>query len=217
MEENLACKRCVRQHIWSTIHRFSSWFDQKLQEKLKPPTIIHPTIGLISCSPYPKKTPQARCGTTTPTNLRNIVGEQSSKLDVTIETRGLATYVTAKCAKRTRDLPAGHGIKIHISSKDNVMHGNTLAKYNINKQSILVAHQLGVSWRRMSRALATLGIQYMGQHAYQNCEKIVGKAIKTVAKKSTKEVLEEEIELSKQEGYGTYIKEEHGELPALAF
>ena len=55
----------------------------------------------------------------------------------------------------------------------------------------------------------------MGQQAYEKSETIVGNAIKTVAKKAMEEALEEEIELSKEAGDGTYTTEEYGELLAL--
>ena len=78
-----------------------------------------------------------------------------------------------------------------------------------------MAHHMGTSWWGLSRGFATLGVNYMGESTYQNCEDIVGKAIKTVAKEAMQEALEEETKLSKEAGEETYCIKEYEELPAL--
>ena len=101
-----------------------------------------------------------------------MAGENNSKLDVQVETKGLATYISATCGHRSRRLPSGHIIPIHLPRKDGTTHGNALASYNINKQSVLMVHQMGQAWVSTSQAFGTLGIKYMSQHAYETTEDI---------------------------------------------
>ena len=142
-------------------------------------------------------------------------GENNSKLEVKFKTKGLATYLSATCGLCSQKLPSGHCIPIHLPRKDGISQVRAHAAYDINKQSVLMAHQMGSSWFSMSRALSTLGIKYMGQHPYERTEEELSRAIKTVTKQSMKDTVAEEIKLRKESGDGTYETEEYGELPAL--
>ena len=217
-EEHLACRKCVRQHILSTVRNFTAWFDEKLRQRIA--RVRDNTPEELIC--FLDALASEKIGTTmwhnythTPEYRRNIAGEENSKLEIKIESKGLATYISANCAMRTRNLPSGHATRIHTPRKDNSTHALAYAAYDLNKQSILMAHQMGECWWSMTRAFSTLGIQFMGQQAYEKTEELVGKAIKTVAKKAIQEGLKEEIKLSKEAGDGTYTTEEYGELPAL--
>ena len=200
------------------MRNFTAWFDEKLHQRIAAVRNNTPEelIGFLDALANEKiVTTMWHNYTHTPEYRGNIAGEANSKLEIKTESKGLATYITGNCLLRTRNLPSGHAIRIHTPRKDNSTHTLAYAAYDLNKQSILMAYQMGACWWSMTRAFSTLGIQYMGQGAYEKSEELVGKAIKTVAKKAMKEALEEEIELSKEAGDGTYTTEEYGELPAL--
>ena len=88
-------------------------------------------------------------------------------------------------------------------------------RYDLNEKAVMVAHCLGASYVTLNRALALLGINFMSQHTFERCEEHVGKEIKVIAEESMEEALEEEIELSKAKGDGTYHTEKAGTLPSL--
>ena len=134
--------------------------------------------------------------TKTPEYRKNLAGENNTfKLEVEVETKGLATYLSATCGLRSRKLPSGHLIPIHLPRKYGITHARARSAYDINKQSVLMAHHMGSSWVSMMRAFSTLGIKYMGQHPYEFTENKVGRAIKTVTKQSMKDTVAEEIKL----------------------
>ena len=218
MEKHLACKKCVRKQILRIIHKFTSWYDEKLWLTLaevhnSPPDSF--TEFMTTLDQIYSPTKMWRSYTHTPEYRYNMDVMESSKLDVTIRNHGLATYITSRCSYKTRDTPTGHHTNLHAPKKDNTLHGNSNAQFDINKQSVLMAHHLGTSWVGVARAFATLGIRYLGQHSYEKCEDVVGNTIKTVAEEAMKEAIKEEITLSKEAGEGTHVTEEYGELPAL--
>ena len=218
-EEHLACRKCTHQHILCTIRNFTSWFNTKFKERILTELDNHPndsTQVLEKLSQENIATKMWHSYTKTPEYRNNLARENSKfKLEVEVETKGLATYLSATCGLRSRKLPSGHLIPIHLPRKDGITHGKAHAAYDINKQSVLMAHQMGSSWFSMSRAFSTLGMKYMWQHPYERTEEEVGRAIKTVTKQSMKDAVAEEIKLSKEAGDGTYETEEYGEMPAL--
>ena len=78
-----------------------------------------------------------------------------------------------------------------------------------------MVHRMGSSRWSVSRIFSALGIEYTCQHAYERAEEVVGKAIKIVVKRATKEALGENIKPSKEPGDGTHQTELYGDLLAL--
>ena len=216
--EHLACKKCVHRHILRTVHNYTAWFDAKFRQRILNELDNTPNDSTRVLEKLSQENIASKMWlsyTKTPGYRQNMFVEKKAKLDVKMESKGLATYVTANCHYRSRKLPSGHCIPLHLPRKDGRTHAKAFASYDINKQSVLMAHHMGSSWWSMSCAFSTLGVKYMGQHPYENAEDVVGRAIKTVAKKSMKDALVEEIVLSKEAGDGTYQTEEYGELPSL--
>ena len=147
--EHLACRKCIRTHILSTIRSYTSWFDEKFCEQIRTELEPLPNDATEVLEGLAKENIATRMWhsyTKTPEYRTNMAGENNSKLDVQVETKGLATYISATCGHRSRRLPSGHIIPIHLPRKDGTTHGNALASYNINKQLVLMAHQMGQAW-----------------------------------------------------------------------
>ena len=134
--EHLACRKCIRAHILSTIRSYTSWFDEKFRERIRTELDNSPNDSTEVLEGLAKENIGTRMWhsyTKTPEYRTNMAGENNSKLDVQVETKGLATYISATCGHRSRRLPSGHIIPIHLPRKDGITHGNARASYDINK------------------------------------------------------------------------------------
>ena len=80
---------------------------------------------------------------------------------------------------------------------------------------ILAAHALGTSWFGLRRALSIFGVNYLSQGSFEQCQTLVGAALKYVAEQSMKNAFLEEVRLSYEAGEGTYYTKELGTKPAL--
>ena len=217
-EEHLACRKCNRRHLLSTIRKFTSWFDHKFRQRILTELDNQPNDSTQVLENFSQENIATKMWlgyTKTPEYRKNMAGENNIKLEVKVETKGLVTYLSANCGLRSRKLPSGHCIPIHLPRKDGITRGNAHAAYDINKQSVLMAHQMGSSWFSTSKAFSTLGTNYFGQQAFEYTEEIVGQAITIVANQSMKDALKEEIKLSTEAGDGTYTTVEYGNMPAL--
>ena len=92
-------------------------------------------------------------------------------------------------------------------------HSHHLKTYDINKQSILCTHHLGMGWVDMCHFFSLLGICYMGQGSYENTEKHVGEVLVKMRDDVLRDAMEEEKRLTQE----TYFTEEHGEQPGCTF
>ena len=140
-------------------------------------------------------------------NINNNCG----KCELKVNKRGLACTLEVRCVHRSQRC-TGHSWET-TPMFDPQGHPEHFKSYDINKQSILSAHQLGMGWVDMRHFFSLLGIDYMGQESYENTEKHVGGVLVKLRDDALREALEEEKMLTKE----TYFTEQHGEKPGCAF
>ena len=140
-------------------------------------------------------------------NIDNNCG----KCELKLYKRGLACTLEVRCTYRSQQC-TGHSWET-TAMVDPQGHPEHFKSYDINKQSIMCAHQLGMGWVDMRHFFSLLGIDYMGQGSYENTEKHVGEVLVKIRDDVLREALEEEKTLTEE----TYSTEQHGEKPGCAF
>ena len=135
----------------------------------------------------------------------------NAKCELTVNKSGLACTLEVHCTYRSQRC---NGHSWHIAPmSDPQGRTNHLKTYDLNKQSIICAQQMGVGWVDMCRFFSLLGIRYIGQNSYENIEKHVGEVLLKIKDEALRDAMEEEKRLTQE----TYFTEEHGEQPGCAF
>ena len=161
MRENLTCSACEKNRFFR-FNRFCDDYritklsaimelDITLEQKL---LLTHDMISLSNRKLWIK-----------------FVRQEKKEIGCELEVNrvGLACTLTVKCTHhKTHSWSATPN---RIPNK----HPQHSKSYDINCLSILAAHRSGLGWSCMTDFFALLGIRYMGQHAYEDTEKHVGK------------------------------------------
>ena len=103
------------------------------------------------------------------------INTYNAKCKLTVIKRGLACTLEVHCTHQSQRCN-GHSWQ-NSPMSDPQGHPEHLKTYDINKQSIICAHQLGMGWVDMCHFFSLLGIYYMTQGSYENTEKHVGEVL----------------------------------------
>ena len=111
---------------------------------------------------------------------KESVKRKSYRCKVSYKRNGLAAHLYARCSYCTKKLPSGHQLILQTPAKEEGVASNKNAAYDLNKKLILAAHALGTSWFGLRRALSIFGVNYLSQGLFEQCETLLGAALKDV-------------------------------------
>ena len=165
----------------SLLHDFIAWSDVRKEEVIRS-LVDNPPDNLIEALLQNKDLYSQKLWykySQTP-EYKESVKRKSYRCKVSYKRNGLAAHLYARCSYCTKKLPSGHQLILQTPAKEEGVASNKNAAYDLNKKLILAAHALGTSWFGLRRALSIFGVNYLSQGLFEQCETLLGAALKDV-------------------------------------